>query len=529
METKPLLMGSEVEYSMPNSRPPASQRMADYHTLLLDAIRADHAWLPDIRNGSGIYLDNGSRYYLDSGNHNEFSSPEVSTPRQIAIYDRAAEHILRRAKARVESRFDGTDLCITKNNINFSLADRATWGQHEAFTCWIPLPDAAMQLVPHLVSRIPYAGAGCLSAHPDGMGFELSQRSRHMTRVQGSETTRDRAIFCTRAWKSSDVSQEGWTRTNLISKDSQRCSFGMYLTFGVTGLLFMIMNEGNVIGQEVQLKNPVTAMRTFSLDPWLRAQVPLANGKQATAIEIQRAYLREATLHLERGSYPSWTEEVLRHWSTTLDQLEQDPLQLADKLDTYLKLMIFEHQLRRGSLTWARLRQSLKLLEEFRRTPPPVFNALLREDSSGLSEELLPIYEQLINHRELRRVGLEQLRFALRLQAAELNYHELGGLFDQLEACGQVDSVVVTPEDVEQAIGNPPPDGRAKVRGQWITELSGKPWACDWECVVNQADGHWINLQDPFSNQRSAPASIPPLPKQRRSGSFPDVLVRIAE
>ncbi|MCH8921535.1 MAG: proteasome accessory factor PafA2 family protein [Planctomycetes bacterium] len=92
---------------------------------------------------TGIYIDNGSRYYLDSGDHNEVSSPELSTPRQIAVYDRAAEQMLLRAKAALMKRSKPIDICITKNNVNFSMPDRAAWGQHEAYTCWISLAAAA--------------------------------------------------------------------------------------------------------------------------------------------------------------------------------------------------------------------------------------------------------------------------------------------------------------------------------------------------------------------------------------------------
>ncbi len=486
--------------------------------------------MPDIRNPSGIYIDNGSRYYLDSGNHNEFCTPELSTPRQIAVYDRAAERILLRAKAALRAKTDGIDICITKNNLNFSMPDQASWGQHEAYTCWLPLEAAALQLIPHLVSRIPYAGAGCLSAHAAGMGFELSQRARHMTRPDGVETTRDRAIFCTRAWKSSDVSAAGWTRTNLISKDSQRCSFGMYLTYGVTGLLFMIMNEGHKIGGDVQLKDPVAAMRAFSLDPWLRTEVALANGKRATAIDIQRAYLREAQPRVESGAYPAWAFEVLGHWAATLDQLESDPLQLADRLDTYIKLRIFDHQLTRASLTWSTLHEALKILGKIRRSAPEsVVSAVLNEDASDLDGEQAALYRRLGKSRELKRVGLDRLRFAVRLQAVELNYHELGGLFDQLDAAGQVDPVVVAPEEVEYAIHHPPSGGRAEARSKSIAEFHGQPWACDWEYVVNQTDEKWVDLRDPFTNRREVTSSVGHFPQEGRSSELSALMARIAD
>jgi hypothetical protein len=530
MTLKPFLMGAEVEYSMSSPAPQASARRGQIHHWLLDAIRSEHPWLADIRTPTGIYIDNGSRYYLDAGNHNEFSSPELSTPRQVAVYDRANERILLRAKAAVTARHEGADICVTKNNVNFSMPDRAAWGQHEAYTSWIPLEDAAVQLIPHLVSRIPYAGAGCLSSHAAGAGFELSQRARHMTRLTGMETTHDRAIFCTRAWKPSDVSEAGWTRTNLISKDSQRCSFGMYLTYGVTGLLFMIMNEGHKIGRDVQLKDPLAAMRAFSLDPWLRAKVPLADGRRVTATEIQRAYLRDAQQHVARREYPDWAREVVEYWSVTLDQLEQNPLQLADKLDTYLKLKVFERQLTRANVTWAMLRRALKALDQMRGCAPElVIAAVLNETASGLCDESQAIYRRLIENRELKQVGLDQLRFAVRLQALELNYHELGGWFDTMSDTGQIDSVVVRPEEVERAMHRPPPNGRAEARSELIEAFQSQPWACDWQYVVSQTEEKWVDLRDPFSKQRNVTPIGSEFPPRGRRSELADILVRIAE
>jgi hypothetical protein len=523
-------MGAEVEYSMSSASLQAIARRGQLHHWLLDAVRAEHRWLADIRTPTGIYIDNGSRYYLDAGNHNEFSSPELSNPRQIAVYDRANEKILLRAKAALMECHAGVDICVTKNNINFSMPDRAAWGQHEAYTCWIPLEAAAVQLIPHLVSRIPYAGAGCLSSHSDGVGFELSQRARHMTRLTGIETTHDRAIFCTRAWKPSDVSEAGWTRTNLISKDSQRCSFGMYLTYGITGLLFMIMNEGHEIGRSVQLKDPLAAMRAFSLDPWLRAKVLLADGRRASAVEIQRTYLRDAQQHVAGGDYPDWAREVVEYWSATLDQLEHSPLQLADRLDTYLKLTIFDRQLTRANLTWVMLRQALKVLDHMRGcAPEAVVAAVLNETADGLNGESQAMYQQLIKNRELKQVGLDRLRFAVRLQALELNYHELGGWFDEMADAGQIDPIVVRPEEVERAIHQPPPSGRAEARSELIEEFHSQPWACDWQYVVNQTEQKWVDLRDPFSKNRDVTPVGSELPRRKRPAELADLLVRIAE
>ena len=346
------------------------------------------------------------------------------------------------------------------------------------------------------------------------MGYELSQRSRHITQVTGTETRHDRAIFCTRTWKPSDASQAGWTRTNLISKDSQRASFGMYLTYGVTGLMFLIMNEGHQIGRHVQLNDPVAAMRAFSLDPWMKTTVLLANGKSATALDIQRAYLRELTPHAESGDYPDWAGELLLHWSRTLDQLESNPLELADRLDTYLKLTVLDHQIVRAGHSWPELHRALGILNEMRNTRPETeVRALLANTSTNRDGVLRSLYRRLAKSGELKQVDLDCLQFAVRLQALELNYHELGGWFDQLAAARKIDPVVVTSREVERAVHHPPAGGRAEARAKSIAELHRQSWRCDWQYVVNFEEEKWIDLRDPFSNEWE----IVPL-----NSSFPD-------
>ena len=132
---------------------------------------------------------------------------------------------------------------------------------------------------------------------------------------------------------------------------------------------------------------------------------------------------------------------------------------------------------------------------------------------AGLDVDNKSLFEQIARDREVRRVGLDRLRFAVRLQALELYYHELGGLFDQIAEAGHVDSVVVTPEEVEHAIHHPPSGGRAEARSKSIREFHGQPWACDWQSVVSQDGEKWIDLRDPFTNKRkftsSAESSFP--------------------
>jgi hypothetical protein len=157
------------------------------------------------------------------------------------------------------------------------------------------------------------------------------------------------------------------------------------------------------------------------------------------------------------------------------------------------------------------LHKALQVLEQMRSiAPEPVVRALLNESPSQLNEEQSALYQRLAKMRLWKRVGLERLRFAVRLQALELNYHELGGIFDQMAEMGLVDAVVVSPEDVERAIHNPPAGGRAEARSKSITQFHGQPWQSDWQYVINQNEEKWVDLRDPFANKQE----VSPLPEE---------------
>jgi hypothetical protein len=497
-------MGTETEYAVSGSTRQGTVSAEEVYSALNDAIRKERLWLPDVNGGRSVYLQHGGRFYLDSGGHPELATPEVHTPAQVAAYDKAGERLLDLARARALRERPDLHITIAKNNVNGVLPDRAVWGCHESHTCWAPHDRVGPQLIPHLVSRLIYAGAGCLSARAHGTGFELSQRARHLVQVTGTDTTGNRAIFCTRIRKATDFSRDGWTRVHLICKDSQRAASGIYLTFGTTATLLLLINEGFQVGRGLALADPVRAVQTISLDPSLTARVELADGRRLTALEIQEAYLEECERLVPGAGLPDWTAEVLRHWRATLADLGRDPLRLANRLDPYCKLLIFTHELRRAGYTWADLHGALTALERLRAGfPDIVVRAVLAESPRGLSAEARPYFaDAMAQAREGQPGGLlDRLRFALRLQALELNYHEIGGLHDQLVTAGQFDPVVTTREDIERATLEPPPGGRAAIRGRCIKENREPGWVCDWRYLYHGPTQTFVDLRDPFESR----------------------------
>jgi Pup-ligase protein len=500
---KPFLMGNENEYSVAvtgrGQSGPSAEQLA---VLLAHAAREHLICLPDATANGSVFLTNGGRFYIDFHAHPEYCTPECSTPEQIAAHDIAGERILLMLAAKLKAEWS-IDLTIVKNNLSSVLPDTATFGNHESYVCWVDLSQAAEAMMAHLVSRLPYAGAGCLSAHPGGMGFELSQRARHLVRSVGEETTRDRAIFCTRVRKASDVSPKGWIRAHLISKDSQRAPFGNYLTFGTTGLLFWILNHGGSVGRRLQLVNPVQALRAISLDPWLKARVPLADGRKLTALEIQYEYLAECENFGARHELPPWSSGVLRCWREVLASLARNPMEQATRLDAYAKLLIMEHEVRRAGFSWTEVRNALMLLDDLRRktSGDELIRALVAEVPGTVPADQQQAYAALLAH--VRAAGpraLDHLRFAIRLQVLDFKYHELGGMYDRLALQGKMDSVVINSDDIQRAVTTAPPNGRASARGELVKTYHRKPdWGASWDFVIHGPSSVGFDLSDPFS------------------------------
>jgi proteasome accessory factor A len=518
VDTKPFLMGAETEYAVSGRGPGGAIDPDHVYEALAEEVRQEHATVPDRGGYRGMFLEHGGRLYLDYGSHPEHATPECFTPAEVACYDKAGEALLDRARLRVRERHPGYELTVVKSNLDPIDPDGVTYGTHESYTAWANADVLAPQLLPHLASRVFYAGSGGLTAHPMGQGFELSQRVRHLQTVIGHSTTGDRALFGTRIRKMSDHGQEGWLRVHLISKDAQRAPFGIYLTYATTGLLIERINRGQVVGRGLTLADPLGAVRTFSRDPWLRARAKLADGREMTALEIQSCYLEECEKALQRGGLPEWAPEAIRHWRETLASAPRGPLHLARRLDAYCKLLIFEHELLRVGYEWHDLRAALQALGQLRAGyDDRVVAAVVAGIPAGLSDEETALYGQALAKPGIAGARqLDRLRFAVRLQALDINYHQLGGLYDRLRDARRIEYVVITSADVERATREPPAGGRAAVRGSWIKAHAHEgAWGGDWQYLWHAPSARCVDLRYPFSGELSVrhlqvPENVPP-------------------
>jgi hypothetical protein len=259
------------------------------------------------------------------------------------------------------------------------------------------------------------------------------------------------------------------------------------------------------------------AVRAVSQDPWLKSRIALEDGRELTALEIQREYLQGCERIARRGDLPEWAAALLRHWRETLDAWTSGPFSLADRLDTACKLKIIDHELQRSGIGWSDLNEGMKILRGLRKNcSARVVKAVLADEARSLSpEESAKFTEARAMIRTQRHDCLDMLRFAARLQAVDLSYHELGGLYDTLEAAGKVSGVVIDRAEIDRAVADPPPGARAAYRGNFIREHQKEGWLCDWLHLINRGTGQIIRMADPFTegptslSQSKSPRSGP--------------------
>ena len=127
-------------------------------------------------------------------------------------------------------------------------------------------------------------------------------------------------------------------RLHLLIGDANLCEWAQALRVGATALVLEAIEDGSFSDWPV-LRDPFDALDRLNRDPDLHVELELATGERATALEIQRRFLRAARETLAASDAPVavWKGRILRMWEETLERLETDPNSLADRLDWVAK------------------------------------------------------------------------------------------------------------------------------------------------------------------------------------------------
>ncbi|HEY5887800.1 MAG TPA: Pup--protein ligase [Acidimicrobiales bacterium] len=395
---------------------------------------------------SNVFLANGARLYLDVGSHPEYATPECDSLYDLVVHDKAGERILEQLLASAEQRLREEGIrgviYLFKNNTDSA---GNSYGCHENY-CTSRRDDFSHYvdvLIPFLVSRQIYAGAGKVLQTARGAMFCISQRAEHIWEGVSSATTRSRPIINTRDEPHADA--ERYRRLHVIVGDSNMSEYATFLKVGAASIILRMLEEPSVVIRDMTLENPIRAIREISHDLTCTRRVRLANGREASALEIQSEYLNRAMRFADTRGLSPLEQQALDMWEHTLTGLEKDPFSLDRECDWVIKHNLIEA------------------------------------------------------YRERHDLPLSHARVAL----LDLQYHDVNrnrGLFYRMQQKGMVDRVA-TDQDINHAVEHPPQTTRARLRGEFIKKAKEKKrdYTVDWvHLKLNDQAQRTVLCKDPF-------------------------------
>ena len=500
------LFGIETEYALSVIPKSGSSRGNENAARELLELAKARPHVPGLRS-SGLFLGNGSRFYVDCGAHPELATPECTNPWDAVRYVQAGERMLfglTEQLARSDRRI--AQILLSKANVDY--LSRSTWGCHESYLHRVEDQTVlSRQIIPHLVSRIIFCGAGGFDNHSPGIEFVISPRVPHLNAVVSGDSTNTRGIFHTR---DEPLSDNGNRRLHILCGESLSGETGAWLKVATTALVVTLIDAGKRPGDAVALVDPLTAMQTFSADPSCKVSAKLASGRTATVLEIQYHYLEMAEAHAGAEFMPSWSGEVCKRWRAILDRLQHGPANVARILDWAIKLALFEKRLQSRNTTFEQLAKWTPLLihlgaelaaetdDDFEDYPA---NLTLDPNSPLLSArtKVSPVLEE----NGLKWSDLEEfLKLRLELFEIDARCNLVGekGIFAALDHEGVLDHRIPGVENISHAMEHPPSSGRARLRGECIRRLAGKTgrFAAEWDGVFDVGADQWMDLSDPF-------------------------------
>jgi len=376
---------------------------------------------------ANVVLPNGARLYVDHA-HPEYSTPEVTSPLDVVRFDKAGELVML-AAARQAELLAGATITLYKNNTDNK---GVSYGAHENYLMSRQTPFSAIvsQLTPFFVTRQVVCGAGRVGIGQDGHqhGFQISQRADFFEVEVGLETTLKRPIINTRDEPHADA--EKYRRLHVILGDANLAELSTFLKVGTTSLVLAMIEDG-WLTDELRIAEPVRELRAVSHDPSLKHLIRLADGRQLTALDVQREYFDRARKYVDDrygSDLDPQTSQVLSEWDSVLARLGEDPMLLAGELDWVAKLRLLQGYKDRDGLDWS----------------------------------------------------------ASRLHAVDLQYADIRpdkGLYHRLVSRGSMRTLVAA-EQIAEAVNTPPSDTRAYFRGECLRRYPDAVAAASWDSVI---------------------------------------------
>ena len=399
---------------------------------------------------SNVFLPNGGRLYLDVGSHPEYATAECDNLSDLIKQDQAGDRIVEELAVSAEIRLNAEgikgQIHLFKNNMD---AAGNSYGCHENFSVSRKknFEEVTESIIPFLITRQIFCGAGKWISSSKGANFQISQRAEHMWESVSSATTRSRPIINTRDEPHADPDE--YRRLHIIVGDSNMSETTTVLKVATTELMLRAAELG-LLKEKFTIENPIKTIREISNDLKFRNSFRLSSGREITALQMQNEMYNIVLSMpgldeiLEKPFY----RYALNLWRRSLDALESEDYSLVDM-----------------ELDWMIKRKFMNSYKE----------------------------KHQLNDMDSRLILLD------------ISYHNIRkdrGLFYILEKSGMV-KTLITNNDVNSAMENPPETTRAALRGRFIKVAQEKKrdFTVDWvNLKINDQQQSSIACKDPFKN-----------------------------
>jgi Pup amidohydrolase len=318
-----------------------------------DASRAeaDPSLLTDNDATTNVILKNGARFYVDHA-HPEYSSPEVISPQEAVLWDKAGAAIIQEAaNLAARSNPDG-EIYIYKNNTDNK---SVSYGTHENYLVdrAVAFSDLVKVLTPFFVTRQIYTGSGRL-----GVGvldreykYQISQRADFFETLVGLETTMRRPIINTRDEPHADPQK--YRRLHVIIGDANLSELANLVKMGATSLVLAMIEADQFNQFNYELADPLLSLREVSQDLNLSIPLKLKNGKTITALQMQQEIFNQISDWTQKTCPDDpETSQVIYWWGHFLEYLQKDKFKLANSIDWIAKYKILQELKDRDNLSW---------------------------------------------------------------------------------------------------------------------------------------------------------------------------------
>ena len=399
---------------------------------------------------SNVFLPNGGRLYLDVGSHPEYATAECDNLSDLIKQDQAGDRIVEELAVSAEIRLNDEgikgQIHLFKNNMD---AAGNSYGCHENFSVSRKknFEEVTESIIPFLITRQIFCGAGKWISSSKGANFQISQRAEHMWESVSSATTRSRPIINTRDEPHADPDE--YRRLHIIVGDSNMSETTTVVKVATTELMLRAAELG-LLKDKFTIENPIRTIREISTDLKFRNSFRLSSGREITALQMQNEMYNivSSMPGLDELLEKPFYRYALNLWRRSLDALESEDYALVDM-----------------ELDWMIKRKFMNSYKE----------------------------KHQLNDMDSRLILLD------------ISYHNIRkdrGLFYILEKSGMA-KTLITNNDVNSAMENPPETTRAALRGRFIKVAQEKKrdFTVDWvNLKINDQQQSSIACKDPFKN-----------------------------